>query len=553
MFDHLADPLKAIEDFIELSRSLSSERSLSELLDRIIQTALQVTGAEAGRVYILDRSNKFLRPEVVLYPTGKIPSEYLSEIALYGASGKEERSTRNPVAFSVFNGSSVHLEDIYAYSGFDCEDFYQFDRYYRYRSKSLLITPLKSSAGFVIGALLLLNYRDIDGNIGGFSDSVRKLAAAFASQAAIAIDNAKLLTENRRLIEMLDATNQQLEDENRQLKRRLNCECRFDSEIIGESPAMQRVFSLVEKVVDSDATVLITGETGTGKEVFAHAIHNNGNRKNAPFVAQNCAALPENLLESELFGYKKGAFSGAEKDKKGMIQAANGGTLFLDEIGDMPLGLQAKVLRFLQEFEVRPLGGLHNVKVDVRVIAATHRNLEELILEGRFREDLYYRLHIFPVELPPLRRRKEDVPSLVKYFVDKYSSMHKKKVKGISPGALDAFIRYDYPGNVRELGNLIERAVLICEQGEHILPEHVGRKLYSVAMASAEGGKSIDFEDALESDEALKEILAKVEAELIERRLQRYRWNQTKTAETLNISRRSLIDKMNRYNVRGNA
>ncbi|MBO6563085.1 MAG: sigma-54 factor interaction domain-containing protein, partial [Nisaea sp.] len=213
------------------------------------------------------------------------------------------------------------------------------------------------------------------------------------------------------LIGVLESTNKELAEENRRLKTEIAKSSRFTS-IIGNCGAMQKVFAMLEKVLDSDVTVLITGETGTGKEVVANAIHRNSHRARGPFVAQNCAAMPEQLLESELFGFKRGAFTGANQDKKGLLEAAHGGTIFLDEIGDMPIGLQAKILRVLQEGEVRPLGSLESRKVDIRVLAATHQDLEARIAEGQFREDLFYRLNVFPIHLPPLRDRQDDVPAL---------------------------------------------------------------------------------------------------------------------------------------------
>ncbi len=544
MLDHLKNPLDVISEFIDIARSLSSERDLGSLLNRIVATALQLSGAQTGRIYILDRSRKQLVPAVSQYPDGTIVPEILGSIALYQESAREQRNNTNPLAFASFNGQLLHIEDIYHYSGFDCQELYHFDRHYNYKTRSLLIIPLKGSNDFVIGALQLSNYCNYESRkVGPFSAAAQTLAQAFASQAAVAIDNAQLLKENSRLIAILDAANRELEEENRRLKKRLHGECRFNRILVGDSSAMQRVYQLMEKVVDSDATIFLHGETGTGKEVIAQAIHSNSNRKVGPFIAQNCAALPENLLESELFGYRKGAFSGADRDKKGMIQAAHEGTLFLDEIGDMPLGLQAKVLRFLQEFEIRPLGSVESVKVNVRVIAATHQNLEELIREGRFREDLYYRLHIFPIEIEPLRRRREDIPSLMKFFLDKYNNSYDKKVQGVSPAAMDALMRYDYPGNVRELSNLIERAVLICDPGGYLSVEHFSFKVLC-AKESIEGGI---LGRVLDGAGALKESMAHVEAELIERRLRRYQWNQTKTAKDLGISRRSLIDKMQRY------
>lgn len=233
--------------------------------------------------------------------------------------------------------------------------------------------------------------------------------------------------------------------------------------IVGHSKAMENVINLIKKVSANPVTVLILGESGTGKELIAKAIHYNSPRATKPFTAINCAAIPENLIESELFGYEPGAFTGATGRKKGLFEATNGGTLFLDEIGDLPLLTQSKILRVLQEKEIRRLGGRDSIKVDVRIIAATNKDLEKEMKEGRFREDLYYRLRVVTIELPPLRHRKEDIPELVKHFIEKYNNEFGKRVKGIDPSAMKALSEYSWPGNIRQLESVIERAVLMCD------------------------------------------------------------------------------------------
>ncbi len=237
---------------------------------------------------------------------------------------------------------------------------------------------------------------------------------------------------------------------------------RFD-DIVGESPAMRRIFEVVSKVAPSNATVLILGETGTGKELVAQAVHQHSERRDGPFVKVNCAALPENLLESELFGHERGAFTGADKQRVGRFELASGGTLFLDEIGTMSPGTQAKVLRVLQEREFERLGGTRTIKSDVRVVAATNRDLEEAIREGDFREDLYYRLNVVTIGLPPLRERKEDIVPLASYFLDRFSIDLKKTIRGLAPSSIRLLTRHNWPGNIRELENPIERAVLMAD------------------------------------------------------------------------------------------
>lgn len=275
----------------------------------------------------------------------------------------------------------------------------------------------------------------------------------FASQAAIAIKNARLFDEVKRLNERLKAENVYLQEE-------IKLEHNFE-EIISQSETMKRIFLKIEQVASTDATVLVLGETGSGKELIARAVHYLSQRKDHPLVKVNCAALPASLIESELFGHEKGAFTGALTQKIGRFELADCGTIFLDEIGDLPLELQAKLLRILQEGEFERLGNAQTTKVDVRIIAATNRDLEQAIKEGGFREDLYYRLNVFPVRIPPLRDRKEDIPLLVRYFAGKYAAKLGKQIDRIPQKVLNALQNYYWPGNVRELENIMERAVIL--------------------------------------------------------------------------------------------
>ncbi|MFC6746741.1 sigma-54 interaction domain-containing protein [Methylobacterium persicinum] len=292
--------------------------------------------------------------------------------------------------------------------------------------------------------------------------------------------------------------------------------------------------------------VLLLGETGTGKDVFANAIHRLGKRSGRPFVAQNCAALPETLLESELFGHRKGAFSGALADKKGLVQEANGGTLFLDEIGDMPLPLQAKILRLLEDGSVRRLGDTRMEKVDVRIVAATNADLPLKISQGLFREDLYYRLSTFPVIIPPLRERPSDIPLLIDFFLHRIARSHGHAVFALTPRALEALCRWRYPGNIRELKNIAERAALLIDGDERIdlrhLPPHLARSAPEIMPQQA----SLPAE----GDGSLRSAVQHYEAIVIERRMREAGWNQSRAAELLQISRRSLVDKLQRYAIK---
>jgi transcriptional regulator with GAF, ATPase, and Fis domain len=355
------------------------------------------------------------------------------------------------------------------------------------------------------------------------------LVTAVANMATLAIENA-------RLVQRLRLAEEKLRGEVKYLKGRE--EKRRFSDIIGESSAMAEIFKQLEKVIDTRATVCIEGETGTGKEVIASAIHYQGKRRDKLFVAQNCAAVPENLLESELFGHKKGAFTGADHDKKGLFEIADGGTLFLDEIGEMTLNLQAKLLRVLQEGEIRPVGATASKSIDVRIICATNRSLEKEVEKGAFRQDLFYRLRVFPIRLPPLRERREDVPLLVEHFLRKYTAEMNKPVAGVTPEALDQLASYSWPGNIRELENEVQRLVIQCDNEGFITPE-----LLAPSVRKVEGllGRVAPKKGTL------KDMMEEVERWLLVEALREHGGNKTKTAETLGITREGLHKKLAKY------
>ncbi len=346
--------------------------------------------------------------------------------------------------------------------------------------------------------------------------------------------NARLLEENTRLVEQLRKANLELEDENVSLRREVHKA--YDlSNVIGVSPAIKEVLRLAEKAIQSSATVLIAGETGTGKEVIARAIHYNGPRRAKKFVAQNCASLPESLLESELFGHVRGAFTGAVKDHRGLFEEAHGGTIFLDEIGDMPLPMQVKLLRVLEEGQIRRVGGSDAIKVDVRVISATHRNLRERVEQGSFRQDLYYRLDVFRINLPPLRERDGDITLLARHFFEKYAARTEKRLKGLTPAVLQAMNAYAFPGNVRELENEIERAVALADHGEFIDVDLLSREV---------AGARRDERQIVASDGPLRDRMHEFERHLITQELLRNDRNRTRTAGKLGISVRALQKKI---------
>lgn len=314
-------------------------------------------------------------------------------------------------------------------------------------------------------------------------------------------------------------------------------------EIIGDSPKMQEVYKEIGKIAVSDATVLIRGESGTGKELVAKAIHQHSNRKNKPFIVVNCAAIPENLLESELFGHEKGAFTDAYSKRIGKFELANDGTIFLDEIGDMSLNLQSKLLRVLQEKTFTRVGGNEIIYSNARIIAATNRNLEELVSKGEFREDLFFRLNVVTITLPPLRERKEDIKLLFDYFIAKYSTKYKKEVNGISKEAIDILLSYDWPGNVRELENAIARAVIVSS-APVILVDDLPLSLRQKVL-SENNQEIVDDSENL----TLPQLIEKVEKEAILRALKVSKGNKTKAAQILGISRKSLFNKLRYYNI----
>ena len=328
-----------------------------------------------------------------------------------------------------------------------------------------------------------------------------------------------------------------LEQENLQLREQLDD--RFDfSSIIGSSTSMKKVFETVALVAPTEVTVLICGESGTGKELVANAIHLNSPRGERPFIKVNCAALPEPLLESELFGHEKGAFTGAVSRRKGRFQLAHESSIFLDEIAEMAPATQAKILRVLQERSFEPVGGSETVQVDTRVIAATNRNLEEEIRAGRFREDLFYRLNVVQIEVPPLRDRREDIPLLANFFIKHYAEKNRRHIKGLTPHALDLFMRYEWPGNVRELENVIERAVIMA-RGDMVAPD----ALPEAIQATGESSGVIPVE--LRAGRSLKEV----EKEMILRTLAESGGNRTHAARILGISRRTLQLKLKDYGI----
>jgi Nif-specific regulatory protein len=346
---------------------------------------------------------------------------------------------------------------------------------------------------------------------------------------------ATMVAQAVKLNKLVESDRKQLREENVRLRREIKSHFNIHN-MVGTSNAMKEVYRLIEQVSNSNATVLLRGESGTGKDLVAHAIHYNSLRADKPFVKVNCTALPDTLLESELFGHEKGAFTGAAERKLGRFERAHGGTIFLDEIGDFSLNLQVKLLRVIQFKEFERVGGLETIKTNVRIVVATHKNLEEQIKEGLFREDLYYRINVFPIYMPPLRERKDDIMLLADYFLERIAAENNKNISRISTPAIDMLTRYHWPGNIRELENCIERAVLLCND-DVIRSEHLPPSLQMIKKTEPVAQRS------------LTEIIENKERELIVDALKKFDGNQRKTAKELGISERILGYKIKKYGI----
>ena len=366
------------------------------------------------------------------------------------------------------------------------------------------------------------------GSISLAVDAVKKGAYDFIEKP---FDNDKLLLTVSRAVE-----HSRMKGEISNLKKSLG---EKQSSVIGENTGLKQVMAQVRRVAETNATVLVHGESGTGKELIARAVHNNSLRNNGPFVAINCGAIPLTLMESELFGHERGAFTDAKEAKAGTFERADGGTLFLDEVGELPLDAQVKLLRVLEERKITRIGGKKAIPVDVRIVAATNRNLDDEVKNGHFRLDLLYRLNVFTLILPPLRERKEDIPLLTNFFIRKYNRTLSLDVQSVSPEAIALLSAYDWPGNVRDLENAIQSSMILCTGGV-IRPEHLPDRIkgYELAEAQTVTGSGAN---------SIREVNAQMEKELIIEALKKHNFNRTLTAEALNISRKTLFNKMKRY------
>jgi len=417
----------------EISNAIHASLDLKRSLFRVLDLLAEHLGMNRGSISLLNPETSEIHIEVAhgMSSTAKSKGHYkLGE----GITGRVIETGR-PIAVPEIGDEPLFLDRTGARKGID-------------KSKiSFICVPIKDGRR-VVGALSVDRFFESGSSLG---EDVRLLEII-----------SSLIVQKVTLLERINREKDQLKEENIRLRKELNKKYSF-SNIIGNSRKMQEVFYLITQVAKSNANVLLLGESGTGKEMVANAIHYNSLRSAKPLVKVNCAALPENLVEAELFGHEKGAFTGAIRQKEGKFELANGGTIFLDEIGSLALESQGKLLRVLQEKELERLGGTKTIKVNVRLIAATNKDLAVAVEEGRFREDLFYRLNVYPIYLPLLREREADVLLLADYFLEKYAKEYHKNIKRISTPAIDAFVRYNWPGNVRELENCMERAVLLCD------------------------------------------------------------------------------------------
>ncbi len=526
----------------DLGCAFTARIELSELLPLIIEKCREALSAEGVAVLLLDRArNEFYFPYV---------AETDSEVARR-LSGHRFPADLGFAGIMMSTGDSLKVDDV----EHDPRHYHGTDQATGLATRNLIGTPLHSLQG-PIGVVEVVNRRGSQ----AFSEADLHFLEALSGSMAIALDNARLYAEARQ-------AEARLRTQVGVLRRDLASQQRFN-EMVGTGSAMAEVFHLMETAAASSITVLIEGETGTGKELVARGIHRASARADGPFLAINCAAMPETLLESELFGHRRGAFTGAVRDYPGFFRSATGGTVFLDEVGDMPAAMQAKLLRVLEQGEVVPLGESVPSKVDVRVLSATHRQLRYEVQLGKFRDDLYYRIAVFPIRLPPLRERREDIPLLVQRFVERAAERQHKRVSGFDQPALAVFAAYSWPGNIRELQNEVERAVALARDESLLGSAHISSSIRQAATAANSpattvhvgpnsprallqaDAKPINQPAVPHSDTSFREARAAFEARYIAEVLARCDRNVSRAAKSMAMSRVQLQRKIKDYGLR---
>lgn len=539
---------ETLRAFASITRELSSEVELSRLLRLLVDSAVALVGAERGFVLLeedsptVGRASRALDVDKMTVSIARnfdqsdivVPRSRLS----MGIAG-QAASTGRPVL-------SVNASEDDRFDGMASVE--------HLRLRSVMCLPI-----FLDGSAIGVLYVDNRLQRGAFGADDLELMELFSGQASCALKNARLVASLREQNRTMEASAKQIERLNEQLGRKVRDQgnelavvrkeldrerSRYDyGQMVGASDAMTAVFQTLDRVVESDLPVLIHGESGTGKELIARAIHRNGSRREKPFVTENCAALPDTLLESELFGHARGAFTGAYRAKKGLLEQADGGTLFLDEIGDMSPEMQKKLLRVLQEGELRVLGSDRTVRVDVRLLTASHRNLEEMVREGTFREDLFYRVAVLSVDLPALRDRRDDIPLLAEHLLLRAAREAGREVPSLPHDVVSVLCSHDWPGNVRELENEMRRLLVVAD--EQIRVEHLSRSVvegYGRSSSPAAAGAVLESGD-------IRSAVADLECRSIEAALAQAGGNKSKAATALGISRFALQRKLDKYGI----
>lgn len=542
-FRSLEQKTKIQSTLIEIAKVVTSSLDMSEVFTSIMNLLDKSLKLEKGTIVLYNKEDDCLK---IVAASGLSPDEI--ERGIYnvgeGITGKVYESGEAEIVSSVAEDENF-LNRVGYLSHFKSDP----------KDIALISAPINSDQNTLgVLSVFLSNHKDND--LQSYLDFLLVVSS--------------IISQTIKINKLVEEAKKEISRENIQLKRELQNKYKFGS-LIGKAPNMEKLFEKIQLVADSRASILITGESGTGKEMIASSIHYNSSRAEAPYIKINCAAIPENLLESELFGHKKGSFTGAVADKKGKFELADTGTIFLDEIGEMDLNLQSKLLRVLQEREIEAVGSTKIKKVDVRIIAATNANLEELIAEKKFRTDLYYRLNVVNIHTPPLRERTEDIPLLIGHFLEKYSKDNHKIIKGLTREASRLLLKYNWPGNVRELENIIERAVVLSqsemldeedfieisenmyqqsksmENGHsHFDPSDSGATVELVDVGS--GGYSPSFLEGLDG-RAMEVVVNEVESRMIQFAMKKFRYTKTRVAKYLGINRNTLDKKIKELNI----
>ncbi len=516
-----------LEVVLDASSSWSELNSLNEVVQLVIRKSKELVDGDGGAVLLLDET----RGDLYFPYTAEASPDVDATLA-----DMRVPLDQGIAGWVVHHGTADRVAD----AASDPRWYGAVDRETGMQTRSLLSAPLILH-GKVFGVIQVRSARpDV------FSAEDLTLLQALAPSITTAIDNA-------RRFEAMQAKTESLRDQVAILRREVARRGRF-ADIIGSSAEMERVFALLESAISAPVTVLLQGETGTGKELIARAIHFNGPRRDEPFIAVNCAAFSEQLLETELFGHRRGAFTGALEDRKGYFEVASGGTIFLDEVGEMSPAMQTKLLRVLQNGEIIPVGERTPRKVDVRVISATNANLERAVTDGTFRADLYYRIHVYPIALPPLRQRREDIPLMARHFLKENCARLSKSVPGFSSAAMDVLEQYSWPGNIRELQNVVERAALLTPEGELISPEQLPRLTAAPAAAGQTAAATAVFAGA-DGNGATPLLPLRAAREEFEGRyfaaaLRQNEGNVSATARAIGITRGALREKLKKYGLR---